>query len=98
MIDRLGDIRTWGKRKNDFKNIVFVVEEIYREYDNSYGSMIISHIDNSTQIELITGGWSENEAVIEAIQESMFWTLYWEESKRGGYYKFIVPEIITISI
>ena len=36
---------------------------------------------------LITGGWSENEEIINLISNTMFWLLWWQESKRGGYYR-----------
>lgn len=42
---------------------------------------------------LITGGWSGNEDIIAALQESMFWTLYWESSHRGGKHVFVVRDI-----
>ena len=42
-------------------------------------------------IEFITSGWSGNESLIGALRDNFFWMLYWEESRRGGYYKFIVP-------
>ncbi len=42
--------------------------------------------------ELHTGGWSGNESVIEALRENViFWNVCWQESKRGGHYKFEVP-------
>jgi hypothetical protein len=38
-----------------------------------------------------TGGWSGNELLIGALQENrVFWSLHWEESRRGGHYKFEV--------
>lgn len=41
-----------------------------------------------TTLELHTGGWSGNEDIIEALQGTDFWLLCWQESKRGGHYKF----------
>ena len=36
-----------------------------------------------------TGGWSGNEAIIDAMMENRaWWVLAWLESKRGGHYKF----------
>lgn len=43
--------------------------------------------------ELATGGWSGNESIIHALQDNfMFWSLCWQESKRGGYYRFVIPK------
>lgn len=40
-----------------------------------------------------TGGWSGNESIIEAMQRNRFlWNLTWEESRRGGHFKFKIPE------
>lgn len=44
--------------------------------------------DGKTTIELTTGGWSENEDIIDMLADTVFWLFWWQESKRGGYYKF----------
>ena len=42
----------------------------------------------------ITGGWSGNEEVIDALRDNlMFWIFYWKESHRGGLYKFSPREL-----
>ena len=46
-------------------------------------------------LELTTGGWSDNEEIINQLVDTWFWFLWWQESKRGGYYKFIYTEKIT---
>jgi hypothetical protein len=43
--------------------------------------------------EFHTAGWSENEEIIEALQKTMFWTLYWVKTHRGGHYYFKVYKL-----
>ncbi len=39
--------------------------------------------------QLITGGWSGNESLIDALSDNrMFWSVYWKQSNRGGSYYF----------
>lgn len=40
------------------------------------------------KLELHTGGWSGNESIIEVLQGTPFWYIYWESSRRGGHYYF----------
>ena len=41
----------------------------------------------------ITGGWSGNESIIEAMQENkVLWIVLWESSHRGGKYVLRLPE------
>jgi len=42
---------------------------------------------------LHTGGSSGNEDIIGALRENtMFWFICWQFSKRGGHYKFAIPK------
>lgn len=40
------------------------------------------------KLELHTGGWSENEEIIEELQKNLFWLFCWQKSERGGHYYF----------
>ena len=65
-------------------------------WNTDYGTFEICKEKNGiTTIELTTGGWSENEYIIDMLADTMFWFLWWQESKRGGYYKFIYTEKIN---
>lgn len=49
--------------------------------------------DGTWELDLSTGGWSDNEAVIEALQNNhTFWPHCWVQSRRGGHFWFIVSE------
>ncbi len=42
---------------------------------------------------LSTGGWSENEYVMSAVQSNRMWQMAcWEEERRGGHYKYELPK------
>ena len=65
-------------------------------WNTDYGTISIDKTEQGKVIvELTTGGWSENEYIIDMLSDTMFWFLLWQESKRGGYYKFIYTEKIS---
>lgn len=46
-----------------------------------------------------TGGWSGNEDLIEAmVKNTMFWIMYWQETRRGGHYIFAPLNLDNIEI
>ena len=64
------------------------IEDNWNTY---YGTIHHEYEDtNKEVIRLATGGWSENEKTIELFSQMYptFWALYWQLSKRGGYYEF----------
>lgn len=77
---------------NDWNKCIEIIKE---KWNTDYGTYKICRgKDRTVIIELTTGGWSENEKIINEIADTMFWFLFWQESKRGGYYKFIYTEKI----
>ena len=74
---------------NNFYEAVSIIEKYWNQ---NYGTFDIEGKDGIIILELTTGGWSENEEIIDILSTTMFWFLWWQESKRGGYYKFIYSE------
>lgn len=71
---------------NDFYEGVSIIE---KHWNQNYGTLDIEGKDGIVTLELTTGGWSENEEIMDIISLTMFWFLWWQESKRSGYYKFV---------
>ena len=71
------------------------IQWIIDYWNTDYGTIAVKTEPTKITIELTTGGWSENEYIIDMLADTMFWFLFWQESKRGGYYKFIYTEKIN---
>lgn len=78
---------------NDFHEGVTIIEKYWNQ---DYGTFNIEGKDGIITLELTTGGWSENEEIIDILANKAFWFLWWQESKRGGYYKFIYSEKMVV--
>lgn len=78
--------KNWPKDFYDFaKYIGFCWNKEYGYY-RLYGR----------KLWLSTGGWSENESIMMAINRNkVFNMVCWEMSKRGGHYKFELPNKTT---
>lgn len=46
--------------------------------------------DGNTAVAFITGGWSGNESVLGALEGTMFHTLFWQSTHRGGRVDYAV--------
>ena len=78
---------------NDWNKCIQLIEDYW---NTDYGTISVDKTEEGKIIlELTTGGWSENEDLIDQIANTWFWFLWWQESKRGGYYKFIYTDKIN---
>lgn len=57
-------------------------------YNLNFGKIDIKRTRRTIWVKVITGGWSENEEIVDALGQSMFWMCFWERSERGGLHLF----------
>ena len=58
-------------------------------WEDDYGTLTYHYWNEKKACIVVnTGGWSKNEEIIQRLSQTMFWVLYWRESKRGGHYVF----------
>jgi hypothetical protein len=82
--EELQKIKNWKiETDNDFVDLMHYVELLW-SYTYPYFDE-----EKGMKFSLSTGGWSGNEDIIRALEENMFfWMFYWQSSERGGHYVF----------
>ncbi len=78
-------IESWDVLKEGILPLIEFLREAWR---NAEWGFDLKKGPKSFNLNLHTGGWSGNETLIGALQQSDFWLLYWESSRRGGHYTF----------
>jgi len=70
------------------KPLVEIIDTIQTMWNFDYGAIKIDKQkeDGYLHIEIHTGGWSDNESVISALEQSSWWNIFWQKSHRGGHY------------
>ena len=77
---QLQKIREWGYL--DFQGLIDYIDDFF---NHDFG--LIDFINNKAII--VTGGWSGNEDIINAMSDNIvWWDNYWISSSRGGKYIF----------
>jgi len=90
-----GKLMQLDPTKDSIENIL---EFISLFWDFNYGDMNYTLPPSGTNdkefsVEFHTGGWSENETVIQALSQSWFWKIFWWKSERGGHFWLKVKKI-----
>lgn len=79
--EQLKTIREFDLIKKSVRELLDYIEPIW-EYPDRF-------VRRKHSFYLSTGGWSGNESIIGALkQNSLFWSLYWLSSRRGGHFFF----------
>jgi len=76
-----------------YKPVTYEDYRVFAKYirdcwDIHYGYAVL----HKNILTLITGGWSENEEIISAVEQNSFFTsMCWKSSERGGRYVYELP-------
>jgi len=79
-------IREYDLVKNNPGDLLEYIKAIWRWEDY----FVIKETGKGLWVEIHTGGWSGHEEMIGALQETLFFSLFWKMSKAGGHHYFRV--------
>lgn len=65
------------------------IEIIKEKWNLNFGAIEKRTTPNKKVLGLHTGGYSDNEKIINELSTTMFWLFYWKSSSRGGHYYFV---------
>ena len=83
--EQLKKIQDWDITiKDDISDFIDYLRTAWNYAEIGY----FLHDPPYSYLELHTGGWSGNEAIIEVLENTLFWTMCWQKSLRGGHYYF----------
>jgi hypothetical protein len=85
----LEKIRKWPL--SDVYNLIRFIDSVW---NHEFGRIEIKGKKVIT-LKLITGGWSGNEDIVNALHknENLFWSAFWVKSTRGGLFVFKIKEV-----
>jgi hypothetical protein len=92
MENRFEKYLMWQKENGKIVNVNSEANELANEafllfktlYDTDYGSID----EDENLIAIHSGGWSENESLIEEFRETAWWFKYHKITATGGHYYF----------
>jgi len=90
--EQLETIKAWDVLKTGIKPLVEYVRELWK-YGDDY-TYLRKGKDKlfkkpCMKFELHTFGWSGNEQIVYALEQNfMFWCNSWNQTNRGGHYRF----------
>lgn len=78
--EELDIVRNWDLTKHNAHEFIDFLESIWWHEEGVQF--------RGRTLRLHTYGWSGNEDIIQAMQLTHFWMLYWKTTDRGGHYTF----------
>lgn len=94
--DTLMAIKLWERVPDKFGRDggwAELLEFVKAAWNPDYGRFLVDERPDETEMVFITGGWSGNESLIDALttNEQGFWLECWQASIRGGKFVFAIP-------
>jgi len=87
--NELQTISNWNITKNPVIDLLEYIRDRWQFANYGYFDLSGKRV---LRLRMSTGGWSGNESIIKAMQRNwIFWTMYWQQSKRGGHFWFRIP-------
>lgn len=94
--ETLETIKLWDVVNGNVYELMNFVKRCWKYQDwGWHQNKITNGIDKGhDRLSISTGGWSGNEALIDALEQNeMFMALYWESSTRGGHYTYVIYRV-----
>lgn len=73
---------------DNIKDSKAIVDYIINQWSHKVLANVYILNDGTQFIRLNTGNIQKNEQLIEKLQKSLFWNVWWEKSERGGIHYF----------
>ena len=76
-----------GWKPNEFLKFVnSAFNKYYGRWEiiNDYNKLAAFREEEFKALEIATGGWSGNEQLINAMEKTVFWSVFWRASFSGG--------------
>ncbi|WP_298128960.1 hypothetical protein [Ferrovum sp.] len=87
--ETLETIARWPMRKDG--NWSELARFCVDAWNTQYGSISESKVGKTRLIAFVTGGWSDNEAILSAMCcNQLFYLSAWHSTERGGLVRFLV--------
>jgi hypothetical protein len=90
--EELKRIKKFDILKDNVHDFIEFLRSIWEYADIGYFKFYKLKSKKVWKLELHTGGWSGNEDIIYELKKTMFWTVFWEKSIRGGHYYLDIRE------
>ena len=81
-------LKGWDFLEDSLEDFLKLLSSLW--HWSTFGYKRVNHKSGTIRLELHTGGWSGNEDIIAMLQQNIFWSMFWQRSRRGGHYYLLI--------